>query len=222
MYEQVDSKGNLPDKRIGILLLCLSAFSVWCIVSGILGLRKAGNPLEDIFVDTVSTGSRYEGRVRVASPCFLQIANFINLIPAGNEYYYLIFQDEDLSRAYVIRAGKHWEDYFDNGIPVNDVVISGTVKKMPSDAVKRLDEVIGGLSEDGYEVHADRMYYLDTQSHKLYIIRILIGPCILYTVWMLYCICSKGAGLKIFVQIAQKNELTHQGAYNIIFHSGDI
>ena len=33
---------------------------------------------------------------------------------------------------------------------------------------------------------------------------------------------KKAGKLKIFVQIAEKNKLTHQGAYNIIFHSGDI
>lgn len=181
------------DKKVIVLLLCILALSVWCVVSGILGLGKDKKPLNDVFTDTVSAGSRYEGQVEAATPCFLQIAHSMNLIPTGNEYYYLIFQGSDYSRAYVVRAGKHWEELFDGeGIPLNDMTISGSIKKMPSDTIKQLDKVISGLSENGYSVHVDRIYYLDTLSNRLYSMRILVGLCSLYTVLLLCCICFKG------------------------------
>lgn len=190
--KDVTLKDISSDKRLIFLLLCLFVLSVWCMVSGVIGLGKDKKPLDDIFTDAVSTGSRYEGRVEAASPCFLQIAHSMNLIPTGNEYYYLIFQGDDYSRAYVVRAGKHWEDLFDGeGFPINDVVISGSIKKMPSGAIKRLDEVISELSENGYPVYVDRIYYLDAQSYGLYGMRVFVGVCILYTLWMLYCTCFK-------------------------------
>lgn len=194
--ENTAPKGISQDKGIIILLLCLLAFSVWCIVSGILGLGKAEKPLDDIFAGTAVSGDRYGGEVEFATPCFLQIAHSMNLIPTGNEYYYLIFQGDDYSRAYVVRSKKKWGDLFgENGALSGAVTVSGSIKTMPQDAANRLDEVIREFAdtEYGYPIEADRIYYLDLLSRRLYGMRILTGACLFYMVWMLYCICFKGS-----------------------------
>ena len=167
------TKSTSP-RQIAIIAIIFAITGIWCIVSAIIGLTRESKDLNEAFGNVISERERYEGKVELASPCILEMKHTVNLIPAGKEYFYAVFS-EDESNAVIVRAGKKWGENFNSDTfqSCYDMVIDGTVKRLSYKAKAEIDTIATEFAE--YDINLTRTYYIDLLAKRFYIIRIIVG-----------------------------------------------
>jgi len=193
MLSIMKNKREVTPLQMFLFVLIVIGAGIYCIASGVWGIiENDKQSLNQVFTQSFEKGNLFEGSVEVASPAFLEIDHKIdNLIPVGNEYYYLILSD-DYSTAIAIRAYKNFGESFDSVWKSTEkVIIKGRIKELPDQAKTRLNEVKDTFSKNGLEFHIIQQYYIDTIGSNLYKLRIVLGISILLEVLLLYRIIRK-------------------------------
>lgn len=159
------ARKNSLFSRHPYLSMCIlfGLFALYFIISGAYNLIKLQDTvtLDEFWEEAVHTsGEAVEGTVHFASSSYLSVSHSVNyIIKTGNEYYYLIFND-DYTKCISIRAKNNWDAGLDhNGYSEEGIQIKGRLLKLDYDAGKQLDSLRSYLQELGVTVNDE--YYID-------------------------------------------------------------
>lgn len=162
-------KPALGLKGFAVLFALLGILS---IASGILGLMKPAQPLDDIFWAR-DKGARFAGTPAHSSICYSHVVDVALILPVGNEYFYLLFS-EDRTKVLCVRSLKKLDSLTDLE------TVDGVLKKLDADNEYDFQKLNTHIDEYFIEE-----YYLDIGAKQLYIERILLGSCILVSMGFL-------------------------------------
>lgn len=152
----------------GIVVIILLA-GIWYIVSGVIGLQKQAQPLNDVF-SSREKGVRYAGTPFLGTNSYSHVIDTVLILPIGNEYYYVLYS-EDVRSALCVRSLKKLNSIEDLG------TIDGVLKRLDTENERDFKAVKSQINME--PLHFISEYYLDTAAKQLYIERILLGVCIL-------------------------------------------
>lgn len=168
-------RNRVADSWKGLLIVAIlfAVVSLWSIVTGVMGLAGRNKAdAETFFEKGYQKGDFFDGEITYCSDCVLCMKHTINFIPAAYEYYYVIMSD-DLSKAVMVRADKHYGENFVDGEAVTPVKAKGRVKSTEYETRRELESVQNDLAAMGVYLSVDT--YLDLLSTKYYALRIVSG-----------------------------------------------
>lgn len=157
-------------------------FALVFLVMGVYNLIRMMNPISlDEFweEDSHTSGTAVEGVVHFGtSPCYTVRHTLNHIIETGNEYYYLIFND-DLTKCVCIRAEKGWDDALDhNGYSEDGIKIRGCLTELDYEAKKELwNGSISSYIEEGITVYGP--FYIDGMQTRIAWLSIAAGVLLL-------------------------------------------
>lgn len=178
------SKKKSAKEWFGIIFLAVMAIGiiVWCLWSGLRGLFFAPvHEMDEVFSSAVK-GEVYEGSILYASKEYGSLEHTINLIPAGTEYFYIMYAPT-LNEAILIRAPKGWDSGFSSDL-LNPLSLQarGMVRELDYEMKKELSETAAAFGEEG--VHFESTLYLDIMVNQICIMQLFVG--IIFPLSILY------------------------------------
>jgi len=162
----MERKGKIKSV-IGILVIL--AFIIYYSVTAIIDLVSIGNAktIDSQTMEINNDGISVSGDFHYLSdgPIFKMKHSINYLIPTGNEYYFMLFND-DFSRAVFIRADEDFADEFYKGKSPSEMSlgkgqnIKGKVRELDNDIRREMSDYIEGLKNDNIQVLSNGSDYL--------------------------------------------------------------
>lgn len=180
MREYNEGKAMTKESAVRIIVGILAGiFAVSMLVSGISAKQKIKNEsisMEEFWDGNKIVGTYVTGSVHYSTNAYLQINHSIRyIIPAGKEFYYVIFNEEQ-NKCISVRASEDWNNIFnsDTGYSASGKDISGVIKPMKSEVQAEFAEVKELLRQDGWELEISN-HYIDTNTNSLANMKIIVG-----------------------------------------------
>ena len=199
-YKAKSNKGNPVVAAIVIVLVVVGV-----IFFGVNTKIKMGNSvdLEQLFEEGIVEGKGVNEPIKTQAIKFLELSKRINgIIPAGKDYYYLIF-NEDYTKCIAYRGSKAWNKSFDDvtGLSSKDVEIKGIVKEMSYDVSSQYNVFINGLKAEGYYI-SPQYYYIDGGAEVYSTIQIATGIVAILLAIFMVVILKFNVSNKLFKRLA--------------------